>query len=124
MTAAGLTPEIVGRVAEWLRKDLKSDHVAAIGNAFEHHAQAALALRRCTKAGDLALACAHEAAAMGCLVALVREASRRPGATTYLLEGDAANDGWRVSLGDRWTYQRDGSPTEAEALLAALESAP
>lgn len=120
MSAAGLTPEIVERVASWLRqRPAPSARMSALCGAFERHAQAVLAIGRYRSEQGQAEAASREAAALGCLLALVRESLSCPGATTY-----RRDDGWRVSLGDREPYQRDGSPTEAEALLAALESAP
>ena len=55
-------------------------------------------------------------ATLGCLLALVREAWGVPNAFAY----PCAHGGWGVSLNPGWI----NGPTEAEALVAALEAAP
>lgn len=81
-------------------------------------------LRVCYRAGDLTLYLdadrvpdLTDPATMGCLLALVREASGDP--FVYL----APADGWFVGRGARDGVIAEGA-TEAEALVAALEAAP
>lgn len=58
-------------------------------------------------------------ATLGCLLALVREAHGSP-----LLRVEGFPDGWRTVRSDRAPYIVGLGPTEAAALVAALEAAP
>ena len=67
-------------------------------------------------------------ATVGCLLALVREAHQKPGIYTRRRHGLGDHRAWAcfddgTQLMDSWAITLSG-PTEAAALVAALESAP
>ena len=63
----------------------------------------------------------RDAATLGCLLALVREAYGQP-----LVSVKWSIDGWRVinTEGKAWCWRIAKGASEAEALVAALEAAP
>jgi hypothetical protein len=66
-------------------------------------------------------------ATLGCLLGLVREAWGDPGACTFRDHGPGDDDTWVWvchTWGDGLGLFAHHGPTEAEALLAALEAAP
>jgi hypothetical protein len=62
----------------------------------------------------------NDDATRGCLLGLVREASEDWGAHCYVIEHLGPMNGWICLVGAR----SFSGPTEAEALIAALEAAP
>ena len=109
-----MTPEIFERVAAWVGSLPRvSDRIDALHLAFENAAEWSARSRR---AGDDDGAHAHESAAIGILLALVRVAWGNPRAHIADYDGSA----WAVHAGGSMWVRA----TEAEALVAALENAP